>query len=741
MHLLGAKIKGFKSFADSFDLQFDAGVTAVIGPNGSGKSNLAEAIRWVLGEQSLKQLRGKASSDVIFAGSTKRQAGRKTSVELLFSNESGRFQVDSAQVQIGRRLTRDGDSEYTINGDTARLIDIQHLLSQAGLGTKSYTVISQGMVDQYVTASAGGRRELFEEATGVKALQLKMKEAQRKLEKAAQHIHELTLVKQELEPQLKVLEREAKRFSEKEGLKERYTNEQSHWLHTRFHELQADITQHQQVLGAATQEIEQAGRERHILEQMLFSAAQQGEADGLAPLRQALADAERTFALAQDRQAIQQRQREELTDKIRKARRAVEESRASLEREKADMAQFDWLKSARGALRQTEHFLVAWLNNEELSREQSEKLLQTIRRVLESGSDETTLESARSFLSRLEEPIAGLATHEALLKEYEHQLQSIEPVHAPSRTEIDELRTQIVTAEAQTQTDIDFGKLQLDLETARHTEAKGERVAGAAAQALEKSQTGLQELTQLILREKGSQFLEYVRSATPQSETPLQEEELGRLAAKVAALEEIDPLIVKEYEETLARYEHVSSELADALQTQTNITTLVNDLTLRIQEQFDTQLKLINVAFGQYFTRLFDGGSAVLAAADEGIEIAVQLPGKKTRYVHLLSGGERALTALALLFAILQAQKPPFLVLDEVDAALDEANADRFASLLQEMSQTTQCIVITHNRATMGYAHTLYGVTMSEPGVSKVYSLKLQQIHEAVGQSEAEVTM
>ncbi|MBI3256048.1 MAG: AAA family ATPase [Candidatus Andersenbacteria bacterium] len=741
MHLLGAKIKGFKSFADSFDLQFDAGVTAVIGPNGSGKSNLAEAIRWVLGEQSLKQLRGKASSDVIFSGSATRAAAHKASVELLFSNESGRFAVDSAEVAIGRRLTRDGESEYTLNADAVRLADIQHLLAQAGIGTKSYTVISQGMVDQYVTSSSSGRRELFEEATGVKALQLKMKEGQRKLEKAQQHMYELTLISQELAPRLKVLEREARRFNEKESLQSTFAVEQKRWLTYRWHELQGSLTRLTQELEAAKSQTQKAGQQREALEQVLFSAAQQGENQSLAPLRQALADAERNFALAQERRQVSEIREKELKEKIAEAGRQLEEARAALATRKAEMTQLDWLKTMRRKLREAHGVLLEVLQSKELDEEAVAELVKEIEHVLDTTGDETTLEGARSFLTKLEAPIAAVAQAETLLKEYKSQLSGLVQAPAASRMEIEGIRVKIVAIEAASEADIDFGQLHRDLDALRSEQAAGERAAGAAASEIAKTEIELNELVQTMLREKGNQFLDSVKHSPDTGESAVEEVELTRMSAKLSALDEIDPLVVKEYEETRARFETVTRELEDASHTQANISTLIADLEAQIRERFDVQLAMINLAFGEYFARLFGGGVAALQQSQEGIEITVQLPGKKTRHVQLLSGGERALTALALLFAVLKAQKPPFLVLDEVDAALDEANADRFASLLREISRESQCIVITHNRATMGYAHTLYGVTMSEPGVSKVYSLKLQEVNEEIGQSEQEVRM
>jgi len=741
MHLLGAKIKGFKSFADTFDLQFDQGVTAVIGPNGSGKSNLAEAIRWVLGEQSLKQLRGKASSDVIFAGSAKRLPGKRTSVELLFSNESGRFQVDSPEVSLGRRLRRDGESEYTLNGDAVRLSDIQHLLAQAGIGAKSYTVISQGMVDQYVMSSSAGRRELFEEATGVKAWQLKMKEGQRKLEKALQHMHELNLVSQELQPRLKVLEREARRYGERQGLREKFEIEQARWLTHEWHRLQTNLTRGDEQLSRGRAQAAKAAMQREALEKTLFAAADKPEDASLQSLRQALAEAERSFALAQERHQAAIARRQEIQTQIGVVEKTLQQAEAQLATRKAEAAQFDFLKIMRGQLHEAATALRAGLTGQEWEEEEIGSLLKRIEHVMETTSDETTLEGARSFLARLEKPIAQVAQAQALLKEHERQLTSLVLPALPSPIEIHSLRAQLVEAEAAQEAGIDLPQLHRDLQCLKEEELLGERAAGAAAHEKEETEKSFEYLHQTILRERGTAFWE----SLPHSQAPegpvVKPEDITRMAATLTSLDEIDPLVVREYEEVRSRYEQIVAQLADAQTTQENILALVADLEAKIAQQFTSQLAVIAAAFGEYFTRLFDGGTSSLTLTNEGIEIFVQLPGKKARHVQLLSGGERALTALALLFAVLKVQKPPFLVLDEVDAALDEANADRFARLLRDVSHESQCIVITHNRATMGYAHTLYGVTMSEPGISKVYSLKLQEVHEEVTQAEQEVRM
>ena len=223
-------IAGFKSFATTVHLELEPGLTGVIGPNGSGKSNVAEAIRWVLGEQAIKQLRGEQAADVIFAGNAQRRQSGRASVTLTFDNSAGRLGVDTPEVTIAREVTRDGESEYRVNGEVVRLLDLQQLLAEAGFGVRSYTVISQGMVDHYLTATAAGRRELFDEACGIKPLQLKVQRARRKLVRTAESAAELTTIIEELEPRVRVLARDYKRQQEQATLVTTVAEKQAAWF-------------------------------------------------------------------------------------------------------------------------------------------------------------------------------------------------------------------------------------------------------------------------------------------------------------------------------------------------------------------------------------------------------------------------------------------------------------------------------------------------------------------------------
>ncbi|HLQ44920.1 MAG TPA: AAA family ATPase, partial [Planctomycetaceae bacterium] len=193
---------GFKSFADRTRFDFSRGITCVVGPNGSGKSNVVDAIKWVLGDQSPKSLRGKEMTDVIFNGASGRKPSAFSEVTLTFDNAARFLSLDAAEVQIGRRLWRSGDSEYLINQQPARLKDIKDLFLGTGGGSSGYSIIEQGRVDQILQANAAARRHVFEEAAGVSRYKTRKEEATRKLERVDQNLLRLRDIVDEVESQL-----------------------------------------------------------------------------------------------------------------------------------------------------------------------------------------------------------------------------------------------------------------------------------------------------------------------------------------------------------------------------------------------------------------------------------------------------------------------------------------------------------------------------------------------------------
>ena len=218
MYLKSLVLKGFKSFADRSVLKLEPGMTVVVGPNGSGKSNISDAVLWVLGEQSAKQLRGQAMEDVIFAGSSARQAVGLAEVDLVLDNSDGTLPLDFNEVAITRRMYRSGESEYLINGSPARLMDVQDILNDSGLGRDTHSIISQGSLQNVLRARPEDRRVLIEEAAGILKHKKRKERSGRKLKNMDAELQRVYDVAHEIDRQLKPLERQASRARQHEQL-------------------------------------------------------------------------------------------------------------------------------------------------------------------------------------------------------------------------------------------------------------------------------------------------------------------------------------------------------------------------------------------------------------------------------------------------------------------------------------------------------------------------------------------
>ena len=211
MRLKELTLTGYKTFADKTKFEFDAGITAVIGPNGSGKSNVADAIRWALGEQAFSVMRGKRTDDMIFSGSARRARSSMAEVLMTFDNSDGFFPIEFSEISLGRRAYRDGANEYVLNGNRVRLKDVSELLSNSGLAERTYTVIGQGLVDNALQAKPEERRALFEEAAGIGTYRDRRDDALRKLEETRHNLERARDILSEITPRVKTLERQAER--------------------------------------------------------------------------------------------------------------------------------------------------------------------------------------------------------------------------------------------------------------------------------------------------------------------------------------------------------------------------------------------------------------------------------------------------------------------------------------------------------------------------------------------------
>ncbi len=227
-------------------------VTSVVGPNGSGKSNVADAIRWVMGEQSMKQIRGKKSEDVIFSGSDSKGQMGMASVSLVLDNADGRVDIESEEVVIARRLYRSGESEYLVNGHAVRLLDLQLLLAKAQFAHGSYSVIGQGMIDKLLLQSSAERKDFFDEATGIKEFQIKRHQASLKLARTREHVDQAQLLLNEVSPRLRTLSRQVKKLEERKDVEQTLREQQESYYATLFSHNQSQIDVLDKELAAIT---------------------------------------------------------------------------------------------------------------------------------------------------------------------------------------------------------------------------------------------------------------------------------------------------------------------------------------------------------------------------------------------------------------------------------------------------------------------------------------------------------
>ncbi len=322
MYLKRLDVQGFKSFAGRTSFEFGQGVTAIVGPNGSGKSNIADALRWVLGEQSGRLLRAKKLDDIIYAGSGKRARGDKVEVTLTLDNSDGWLPLDVGEVAVARRGYRSGESDYIINKKKVRLREIQTLLAKASASQNSYAIIGQGLVESVLNLRADERRQLIEEAADIQRYRLKIDEAESRLAGTHENVERVKLLMKEIAPRVGQLERQAKRAGEHAQLSQQLSQALRAYYEHQWHRAQESLTVagagHDQAqadfvqarVGLETCQRELADISTQLEEQRKTASAGAAERDRLD---QQMRDLERRLAEAQERRAILQARQNELT--------------------------------------------------------------------------------------------------------------------------------------------------------------------------------------------------------------------------------------------------------------------------------------------------------------------------------------------------------------------------------------------------------------------------------------------
>ncbi len=762
MYLKSISLKGFKSFPERTTLQFSPGVSVIVGPNGSGKSNITDGVLWALGEQSPMAIRGSSMQDVISAGGKNVARRREAEVEVVIDNSDGGAASEFSEIAIQRRLDRTGDGGYRLNGARCRLVDIGEILSDANMGREMHSVISQGRVESIIHSKPRERRLLVEEAAGLGKHRKRRRRAELKLRATRDNLDRALDVEREARSRLRPLKRQAQaaelgaRIEKEElGLRARIVAEELRFGEDR--------------LAAAEKSAATLRARRDQLDKALTEVSTRRRA---AEERFAERDRERTRTWGFLTQMRGHQERVTIRSATLCDRAAELESRLDALRVELGPLTLDVGGSGGASAR---------------ARNLSEQLgeIESALRLASDGLDRARAaeapEAARvDALGKVRDGAERASLHarraEGLLGEHHREmlrgrlaaaedlLLSVRAAAEGLETLADAVRTRVGQAEARVLGREDDGdQIADELRSCSQNEAELQAKMKAIAEDLTSAEVDAAHLGDRraeAKRELG-EIAERLEEEIGPAELALKDEEreqinrqLERLNRRRAQIGPVNPLAEREYEEAVEHVELLQTQREDTERALRELESLIRDIDTEIERAFEETFAATARNFEEMVEHLFPGGSGHLRrvslkpapsdisisdgdpseddedgedeARDEmGVEIEVRPAGKSSRKLSLLSGGEKSLVALAFVFAVFLARPCPFYILDEVEAALDDANIDRFLQLVRRFSDRAQFVIVTHQKRTMDAADVLYGVTMGGDGVTKVVSRKL----------------
>ena len=705
MRLKTLQLNGFKSFAQKTVLEFESPIVSIVGPNGSGKSNVVEAIRFVLGEQSMKSMRGKGGSDLVFKGSKNLSKGSRASVSIYFDNTDKVFKLinDGGEdinlnydvISISREVFSDGLNKYILNGTEVRLKDIHNLLASVNIGSSGHHIISQGEADRILNANAKEKREMVEDALGLKIYQYKIKESERKLERTNENMKEVVLLRRENAPHLNFLKKQVEKFEKTK-------------------ELQIELmVLYREYLKKESVYLEE--------EKGVLSAERNKLSGELKNVAGKISVTEDNSSAPGNKKIEELRVVEQKLNEIRVLKTEMERKLGRIEgmlEAKQNRVKISGRCPTCG--KELGEFDTEQIKN----REWDEKELAELK----NSQVETTLEIKKTE----EEETKMLKSVETFKQEINKEMEALRDLEREKFTF--KVRHQELSS-------------ALELVSIKEGNLKNRREA---------FENETKEGVALI----GGELLSYKNYQIEENNTGVTQEEQKKKIERIKIKLEDAGLgngaeIMKEYKEVSERDQFLMKEMEDLEKSIESLQKLIADLKEKIEIEFKEGVKKINVELQEFFSLMFGGGHGSLSiveikkrkmseldeeskeaeeledddevVVEKGIEINVSLPHKKVKEINAFSGGERSLTSIALLFAMSQVNPPPFLVLDETDAALDEANSRKYGDMLEKLSHHSQLIVVTHNRETMSRAGVLYGITIGSDEASKLLSVKFEE--------------
>ena len=791
------QINGFKSFAEKTTFDIKEGLTGIVGPNGCGKSNIVESLRWCMGETSAKSMRGSGMEDVIFSGTSNKPSKNLAEVSINLTNDnkdgSAKFK-ELDEIEIRRKIEKDKGSKFYINDKEVRAKDAQMFFADLSTGAHSPSLISQGRIGALVTAKPADRRAILEEAAGIAGLHVRRHEAELRLGAAENNLKRADELRRQQEKQLINLQKQAEEAQRYKLISEEIKKIEAGLYFLKLREIDREIKIENEINLEAEQEVEKFNTELAKIEDEIdlnlekVNPIREKNMEDLSKiqrlnlelknideeneriknemeniknsLKMISEDKDREKSIIIDANSNEKRLKEEKSELIdidskyyeteKKSSEDLNNSKNKLQHEIENIKEL--IKSNKNSeaillLDECKNLIEEYADS--YSRNQNIKK-DSIKRSQRIKTIETEIESWKNLTINSEKMVNELEERKIKfndkLDEFESQPQS----QAEKKGKISEnlrISEQEKSANEIKISDLDekISELRKNLNFTKESSIEiRERKAssGATVEGLNKRRQDLLDRVQDELSLNESELLNY-SNLEKEDEFPdaLTQEELldekKRQRDKLGSVNLRADEETSKYEDEIKKMEKDRQDLVSAI---IKLKESINELNQKGRERLLNAFEKVNRKFNEVYTKLFNGGNAKLELVDSddpldaGLEMLVSPPGKRLQSITLLSGGEQALTALSLIFAVFLTNPSPICVLDEVDAPLDDANVTRFCNLLDELTKitSTRFIIVTHHALTMSKMDRLYGVTMPEKGISQLVAVDLQKAESMV---------
>ncbi len=791
------QLNGFKSFADKTNFLIENGLTGIVGPNGCGKSNIVESLRWVMGETSAKSMRGSGMEDVIFSGTSNKASKNIAEVSVTVTNEKNEGPIqyrELDEVNVRRKIEKDKGSKFYINDKEVRARDAQMFFADLSTGAHSPSMISQGRIGAIVTAKPADRRAILEEAAGISGLHVRRHEAELRLNAAENNLKRADELRRQQERQLVNLQKQAEEAARYKNMSEEIKRIEAGLYYLKLLEIDKEIKVENEINIEAETEVTDFNNRITDLENLIKTESEkvtplrEKNIENLSKIQRLNLELQ---SLDEENTRIQDE-----IENIKKTLQTFEEdigrekgividansNEKRLKEEKNELIEIDSkyydtekqsdndLNTSKDKLQseieKVKELINSQKNQEAISALDNCKLLieayagtysknenikkESVKRNERIKVIDTEIESWKNLLLNSEKMVSQLTERRSKLNDQLSKLDNQPKLQAEKKGQITEgLRIseeeKKENEEIINSTDEKIENLRSQLNEIQEQSIQiRERKAssGATVEGLKKRKSDLIDRINSELNLSEENILEN-SNLFGVEELPDAVNQEDLLDKKKQEREKLGSVNLKADEETNKYETEIKKMENDRVDLVTAIVKLkesINELNQKGRERLIEAFDKVDRKFNEVYTKLFNGGSAKLELVDAddpleaGLEMLVSPPGKRLQSITLLSGGEQALTALSLIFAVFLTNPSPICVLDEVDAPLDDANVTRFCNLLDELTKITDTkfIIVTHHALTMSKMNRLYGVTMPEKGISQLVAVDLQKAESMV---------